>query len=167
MEDELIDIVNENNKVIRVENRKTAIEKNLLRRVVHIFIFNKKGELLIQKRSSKLKIGSGLLTSSCSGGLSSGEDYAIAAKRELKEELGIKTELKFFSYFRVKDNTVNTWGALFAGKYNGKFKINKEEVEYVNYFSVELLKTMLKDNPSHFGENFKEAFKIYLENETQ
>lgn len=50
---ELVDIVDENNKLTgQIEERWVAYEKGLWRRTVSCWIMNKKGEILLQKRSS-------------------------------------------------------------------------------------------------------------------
>ena len=49
---ELVDIVDENNHLAgQVEERWVAYEKGLWRRVVSCWIMNKKGEILLQKRT--------------------------------------------------------------------------------------------------------------------
>ena len=59
-----------------------------LRLIVHILIFNDKGELLIQQRTESKKMG-GLWDLTCGGACQAGEDSFEGARRELREELGI------------------------------------------------------------------------------
>lgn len=68
--------------------RNEQIPEGGLRLIVHILIFNDKGELLIQQRADHKKMG-GLWDLSCGGACQAGEDSFEGARRELKEELGI------------------------------------------------------------------------------
>ena len=68
--------------------RNQEIPKGGLRLIIHILIFNDKGELLIQQRADSKKMG-GLWDISCGGACQAGEDSWQGARRELAEELGI------------------------------------------------------------------------------
>lgn len=68
--------------------RKDRIPEGGLRLIVHILIFNDKGELLIQQRADHKKMG-GLWDITCGGACKAGEDSEDGVRRELKEELGI------------------------------------------------------------------------------
>lgn len=72
--------------------RSEKIPEGGLRLIVHILIFNDRGELLIQQRSEHKKMG-GLWDISCGGACQAGEDSQDGASRELKEELGIDIDL--------------------------------------------------------------------------
>lgn len=67
--------------------------KGLYRLVVHVCIFNSKGELLIQQRAYNKKMP-GLWDVTCGGAVSTGESSQFAAGRELYEELGINIDFK-------------------------------------------------------------------------
>ena len=61
--------------------------------VVHICIFNKKGEMLIQRRQSFKEGWPGLWDITVGGSAIMGDSSQKAAERELYEELGIKVSL--------------------------------------------------------------------------
>lgn len=73
--------------------RNETIPEGGLRLIVHILIFNDKGELLIQQRADTKKMG-GLWDITCGGACQAGEDSFEGARRELKEELGIDYDFK-------------------------------------------------------------------------
>lgn len=62
---------------------------NLCRLVVHICIFNKNGEMLIQQRQSTKKSWPNAWDLTLGGCAQAGENSQQAAERELNEELGI------------------------------------------------------------------------------
>lgn len=161
MAEEYVDIINENDEVIGKEKGSIATEKNLMRRVVHILLFNSKNELLLQKRAKNMKLYPSMYTSSASGGVMSGESYEQAAARELKEELGISANLSFFSKIPQKTSTRNVLCTIFVGRFDGNFTIDKKEVELVKFFSIDSIKQMLKVTPAQFTPNFISVFEEY------
>ena len=72
--------------------RKDKIPEGGLRLIVHILIFNDRGELLIQQRADHKKMG-GQWDISCGGACKASEDSQDGASRELKEELGLDIDL--------------------------------------------------------------------------
>ena len=84
---EIFDIIDEHDNVIGQASREEAHKKSMLHRIVDIFIFNSKGELLLQKRSEKKDTNPGLWTFSAGGHVEYGETYLEAANKELEEEL--------------------------------------------------------------------------------
>lgn len=86
--DELFDIVDELNQVTGQGTRREIHEGSLRHRAVHMFLVNKHGAVLLQKRSLWKDRQPGKWDSSGSRHLDAGESYEEAAVRELKEELG-------------------------------------------------------------------------------
>lgn len=69
--------------------RGKAVPSGTFRLLVHVCIFNQKGEMLIQQRQNTRKKWANLWDLSVGGAASVGENSLQAAQRELKEELGI------------------------------------------------------------------------------
>jgi len=90
---ELIDIVDKTGKVTRQATRSEVYKKGLLHPAVNIVVINKKGQIFIQRRSSK-KILPLYWDISASEHVKSGENYKSAAIRGLKEELSITASVK-------------------------------------------------------------------------
>ncbi|MBS3116158.1 NUDIX domain-containing protein [Candidatus Woesearchaeota archaeon] len=78
-------IVGKKGNFVREEEFKIALEQGMIRRIIRVFVFNKKGQLFLQKRSQKVRIYPGRWDSSATGHVDPGEDYTKAAKRELEE----------------------------------------------------------------------------------
>ncbi len=92
--DEVLEVVDQCDKVVRLASRREIHEKGLLHRAVHIFVFDSKGSLFVQRRSSKKDTHPLKLDSSAAGHVDPGETYIQAAQRELYEELGLTSTLK-------------------------------------------------------------------------
>lgn len=86
---ELIDVYDRHRNKVRTAERKEVLGGNEYRLVVHICVFNSKDQMLIQKRQPFKSGWSGLWDLSTGGMAQSGETSAQAARRELKEEIGI------------------------------------------------------------------------------
>ena len=89
LKEEIFDVADEADNTIGQASRAEVHEKNLIHRAVHILVFNKKRDCLLQKRSHLKDRHPGVWDSSAAGHLDAGEDYETAARRELQEELGI------------------------------------------------------------------------------
>lgn len=159
--EEYLDVINENDEVIGKATKEECHKKKLLHRGSCVLIFNKKGELLIQKRS-RLNINwKGYWAASAGGHVYVGETYEDAAKRELEEELDIVTDnLEFL--FKIIDESCPSIDAVFKCIHDGPFKLN-EEVEILEFIELNNLKEEILKNKRPFAKPFVERFNKYLE----
>ncbi len=110
--DDMIVYVDENNNAIGTAPKLAAHDGDTKRhRAFSIFLFNSKGELLLQQRALTKKTWPGVWSNSCCGHVMLHETVASAAKRRLKYELGItgvkfETILPDFRYRAEKDGVV-------------------------------------------------------------
>lgn len=155
---EVVDIVNENDEVIGQKPRDEVHSSNkYIHRATHVFVFNSKGEMLLQKRSLKKKQYSGFW-GDIAGHMDPREGYEEAAVREMKEEIGIGGKLEFLMKLRKHFENDQEIIVIFKCVHEGPFKINPEEVEFVKFFSLEKIKEMLESE-----ENFTPGTRIALE----
>lgn len=89
-DDEIFDVVDENDVPVGKATRAEVHAKDLIHRAVHVLVFNRNGDLWLQKRSLAKDKNPGVWDSSVSGHLDAGEDYLTAAVRELGEEVGVE-----------------------------------------------------------------------------
>jgi isopentenyldiphosphate isomerase len=86
---ELVDIVDEADRVLRVATRAEMRRDNLLHRNVSVLCLDARGRIYLHRRTLTKDLFPGLYDVFTSGVVSAGETYADAARRELAEELGI------------------------------------------------------------------------------
>jgi isopentenyl-diphosphate delta-isomerase len=163
MEEKVV-LVTEKDEVLGLMEKMQAHENGILHRAFSVFLYNSKGEMLLQKRAAEKYHSPNQWTNACCSHPRIEETYEQAAKRRIKEELGIDCELEEKFWFIYKaDVGQNLWehelDHVFVGNYEGEFNLNKEEVAEVRYISLENLNIELENNP----ENFTEWFKIILE----
>src|ERR1700754_1322335 len=87
-------LVNENDIPVGTMEKMEAHRKALLHRAFSVFIFNSKGEMLLQQRADKKYHSGGLWTNACCSHPKPGEEIETAASRRLREELGFGTGLR-------------------------------------------------------------------------
>ena len=85
--------VNRKDEVIGpVERGEAHSNAGIIHRAVTVLLTNDSGQVLMQKRSLAKDMDPGRWALSCGGHVSWGETYIQAARRELREELGIDGE---------------------------------------------------------------------------
>jgi isopentenyldiphosphate isomerase len=162
--DELLDIVNDNDIVIDQQMRSTVHELGLQHRGAHVFLFTRDGKMLVQKRSSDRAASPSMLDCSVSEHVKAGESYLDAAIRGMKEEMGvdgieIKPLIKFRMNYGVNDNEIST---LYEGVVDSaKVKFDPVEIEEINYYSINELQKMVKNDAGKFCGWFIELLNWY------
>ncbi|MFP5039685.1 isopentenyl-diphosphate Delta-isomerase [Parasediminibacterium sp. JCM 36343] len=160
---EKVILVDENDIAIGEMEKMEAHEKGLLHRAFSVFIFNNKGEMLLQQRALKKYHSGGLWTNTCCSHPMPGEETLAAANRRLREEMGFATPLKKafdFSYTAQFQNglTENEFDHVFIGYYDGIIAPNFEEVENHAYRSIERLDASIEATPEFYTEWFLIAY---------
>ncbi len=152
-------VVDENDQVIGSAPRAEVHGNNLRHRAVHLFIFNRAGELLLQKRSRWKDRHPNLWDSSAAGHVNAGEEYDQTAKRELGEELGIDAALTRVAKIAASVRTGEEFIWLYCGEYEGKLQISRAEIDAVEFFSLDLIAEWLEARPHDFAPGFIECWR--------
>lgn len=164
--EELVVLVNPEDKVLGLMEKQQAHINGLLHRAFSVFLFNENGEMLLQKRASEKYHSPNQWTNAVCSHPRKDETYLEGAKRRMKEELGIETELSEKFHFIYKaDVGGGLWehelDHVFTGIYNADFNLNKDEVEEIRYISLENLDQEIAENPGQFTEWFKIILEEY------
>jgi isopentenyldiphosphate isomerase len=128
---ELLDVVDEDDRIVDVKTRGEIHALGLMHRSVHILVFNSQDQLFIQKRSMTKDNAPGLWDSSAAGHVDSGEDYHSCAIRELEEELGIETPASLEKLFRLPASTITGMEHCIVYRIinEGPFELQAEEID--------------------------------------
>ena len=165
MEEQVV-LVSEKDEILGVMDKMQAHENGILHRAFSVFLFNDKGEMLLQKRAADKYHSPNQWTNAVCSHPRMGETYMEAAQRRLKEELGIETPITYrFNFLYKADVGQNLWehelDHVFTGNFEGEFKLNEEEVSEVRYISIDELDKEMSANPENFTEWFKIILKQY------
>lgn len=165
--DELIILVDEQDNEIGFIEKMKAHETEQLHRAFSIFIFNSKGEMLLQQRADSKYHSGGLWTNACCSHPRKGESLEQATHRRLSEELGFDCPLKpafTFIYKAELDKglTEHELDHVFIGTYDGAIQPNPDEVKSVKWMLPDELQRDLKTNPNNYTVWFKIAFERVL-----
>jgi isopentenyl-diphosphate delta-isomerase len=163
MMDDMVVLVNDRDEQLGVMEKMEAHRKAQLHRAFSVFIFNDKGEMLLQKRAVNKYHSGGLWTNACCSHPRPSESPSEAATRRLKEELGFVTQLQpafQFTYRAEFDNglTEYEYDHVYVGAHNGIIHPNPEEVADYCFKSMDEIRSNLESHPHKYTEWFKIAF---------
>ncbi|HMH32733.1 MAG TPA: isopentenyl-diphosphate Delta-isomerase [Puia sp.] len=162
MDHEVI-LVNEQDEPIGTMEKMEAHRKALLHRAFSVFIFNTKGEMLLQQRAKNKYHSGGLWTNACCSHPRPDEEVRAAAARRLQEELGISTHIRKifdFIYRATFDNglTEFEFDHVFIGSYDGIISPDKNEVNDYCFKPLDEIQSSLASHPSKYTNWFHIAF---------
>ncbi len=180
---ELLDILDENgNYTGKVEERKVVHEKGVWHIHVGVWIMNKKGEFLFQKRSHLKETNPNKWTRT-GGHVEANEKPVLAIQRETFEEIGVKIPIERFELINIDKNET-----FFPEKqiYNRQFTYNyfvlvdykiedyiiqKEEVSDLKYITLEEMKEAKYNNDISYTfvnwNNFEEVILMLEKQKNQ
>jgi len=170
MEEQVI-LVDINDNQVGLMPKMEAHEKAVLHRAFSVFIFNKKGELMLQQRAAHKYHSPLLWTNTCCSHQRNGETNLEAGTRRLQEEMGFTAAIKevfSFIYKAPFDNglTEHELDYVLIGYFDDEPNLNKEEAEAYKWMTLKDVKSDIDKNPSIYTEWFKIIFdksfsKIY------
>lgn len=164
MAEEIFDVVDERDHVIGTAARSRVHAQKFLHRAVHVFLFNLRGELFIQKRSATKDSFPRCYDSSASGHLASGEDYDLCAKRELQEELGlVLPSHRFLKHFKIEACEDTGWEFVWVYSVvtDEQPRINLDELESGEFWTQQRCQSMLDSHPEQFARSFPLIFREF------
>lgn len=168
MKQQEVILVDDNNEVQGFMEKMEAHKKGALHRAFSIFVFNNKGELLLQQRARNKYHSGGLWTNTCCSHPVRGEETIDSAKRRLKEEMGFTTDLWEvfnFVYKAEMENglTEHEYDHVFFGQYQDEPDFNKEEVMAFAYVSLDEIIKDVNRNPGKYSAWFRIALPRVIE----
>jgi len=160
--DEMLEVVDKDGKVQGLAKRSDIHrDPSLIHRVVHVLVFDNKGRLLLQKRSMNKDVAPGKWDTSVGGHVNPGEGILEAAKREMKEELGVTDCALAYLYSYLFSNHVESeLVSTFSCQYNGEFFFNEQEISEIGFWELESIRENL--GKGLFSAHFEKEISHYL-----
>jgi isopentenyl-diphosphate delta-isomerase len=162
-EKDFLILVDDTDKAWGKLEKQLVHEKGLLHRAFSIFIFNSKGEILMQQRADDKYHSGGLWSNTCCSHPRFGETIEYAVERRLEEEMGMSSNTEFAFSFIYKASfenglTEHEFDHVYFGVTDDLPKPNFSEVKDWKYMSIEKLAKDLELNPHHYTAWLKICF---------
>ncbi|MCD4665177.1 MAG: isopentenyl-diphosphate Delta-isomerase [Bacteroidales bacterium] len=161
---EKVILVDKNDNPQGTMEKMEAHEKGVLHRAFSVYIFNVKGELMLQQRALSKYHSPGLWTNTCCSHPREGEKTIDAAHRRMEEEMGFDCEIKEVFSFTYKADvgqglTEHEFDHVFVGNFAEDPIINKDEVNDWIFVSMEEIRKDMKLSPEKYTVWFRIAFE--------
>lgn len=161
MSEEIFDVVNERDEVIDRRTRAEVHRLGLLHRAAHVLVFNRRGEVFLQKRSLKKDRQPGVWDSSASGHVDAGEDYDACAVREVREEIGLSLPAPPQRLFKLsasgETDHEHVW--VYRAQAEGPFTLNPDEIDAGGWFSPKEVNRWMEGRPHEFASALRRIWQ--------
>ena len=165
--EEFVVLVDQDDQKLGLMEKQQAHVAGLLHRAFSVFVFNSKGELMIQQRAASKYHSPTLWTNTCCSHPRDNETYKQAAHRRLEEEMGFDCELEYKFNFIYKAHLENDLiehelDHVFIGIFDNEPKLNPDEVMAYRWVELDDLKKDMEKNPQNYTAWFKIIFEHYV-----
>lgn len=162
----VIDAVDGRNEPIGQIHRNEVFAKKANFRTVHILIRSlDRTSLLLQELPPNHPRSPARLGSSVAGYLHAGESYQSAARRKLKEELGINRVFRLWpvDLIEMHDEGVSKFIQIYTFPYDYSGQFDRSRIENVSYYRFATLDRLLIQEPDRFTATFLHVYRRFRE----
>ena len=159
-------LVDANDREIGTAGKLDAHRRGVRHRAISVLVRNDRGELMLQRRSGGKYHSSGLWANACCSHPLPGEDAAVAARRRLKQEMGVDCVLEplFMTHYRadvaeglIEDEVVHVFG----GKYMGDVEPNPAEVGEWKWMALDDIERDIRQSPQRYAVWFRHYLAVH------
>ena len=134
--------------------------QGVLHRAFSVFLFNEKGELLLQQRAVSKRLWPGFWSNSCCSHPRRGETLRVATRRRLRDELNIDAELEFVYKFMYQAEfgelgSEHELCHVYLGHIDGDIHANDHEIEKIRYLGAAEMEREFEEDAGCFTPWFK------------
>jgi len=165
----LVQLVDEHDNPVGIMNKLEAHRHPTLHRAVSVLVFNSAGDWLLHRRAVGKYHSACLWTNACCTHPYPGEEHAIAARRRLKEEMGMdagEALVHLFDFvYRAKveeELTEYEYDRVFTLISDELPQPHPDEVDEWRYLSFDVLQEEIRQHPECFTEWFKIIFDRFM-----
>jgi len=160
---EKVILVDEHDREIGEMEKLEAHVQGALHRAISIFIFDKNGRALIHQRACEKYHSPNLWTNTACSHPRPGEESVVAARRRLKEEMGIEADLEWAFQHMYKTSfenglTEHELDHCFYGFYEGEIQPDPTEVQSHRWVEPDELKKDIESHPHNYTVWFRQIY---------
>ncbi|NUN93327.1 MAG: ribosomal RNA small subunit methyltransferase A [Verrucomicrobiae bacterium] len=153
--EELFDIVDDQDRVVGRAPRRRVHAEQLRHRAIHLFVWNARGQILLQRRSPLKDLAPNAWDSSAAGHLASGEGYEACARREVLEELGARLSLSPLRKFAPVEALGWEHVQLYEARAEGPFRFSAAEISELRWWNPTEVDAAIARHPDDFAPSFR------------
>jgi isopentenyl-diphosphate delta-isomerase len=160
MRDEQVILVDEQDREVGRAEKMDAHRRGLRHRAVSVFLFNSRGDMLLQRRAESKYHSPGLWSNACCSHPRPAESADAAAHRRLREELGIDATLRHALTFTYREPvtdelTEHEVDHVYVGTSDATPAPDPSEVDRCRWVAVSELLRDLRDRPAAYTVWFR------------
>ncbi|WP_327683083.1 NUDIX hydrolase [Kitasatospora sp. NBC_00458] len=160
--EELLDVVDEHDRVIRTATRGEVYREGLIHRCVFVLVRDPAGRIFVHRRTETKLFAPGAHDMFVGGVVGSGEAYGDAAVREAEEELGVEGIVpRPLFRFLFRGDGLSWWSDVYEAEWDGPVSPQESEVGWHAWLTPEELADRLARD--EFVPDGREAYRRYLE----
>ncbi|MCB1569060.1 MAG: isopentenyl-diphosphate Delta-isomerase [Xanthomonadales bacterium] len=155
-EDENLILVDADDREVGVLDKAAAHDgEGVLHRAFSVFVFNSRGELLLQQRAADKRLWPGFWANTCCSHPRRGESLEVATRRRLQEELGLACDLEFVFKFQYharfgEAGSEHELCHVFIGQSDEAPHVNASEIAAVRWIAPDALDDEIERHPERF-----------------
>jgi 8-oxo-dGTP pyrophosphatase MutT (NUDIX family) len=143
---ELVDVVDEADRVVARVTRREVRARGLLHRCTYVLLRNASGQFLVHRRTDTKDVHPGAYDVFAGGVCAAGESYDECARREVEEELGVAgVALHFLFRHRYRGPVAQAWGAVYEAQWDGVVRHQESEIAWSGWVGRDELERMLAE----------------------
>ena len=159
--DERVDVVDEQDRIVRQATRVEMRAGRLRHRCVFVLLFNSRSQLFVHQRTPTKDIYAGYYDVAFGGVVAAGEDYDQAARRELAEEAGVDAPLRRIFGFQFDDSGSHLNGVVYTATHDGPLRLQASEVTSGRWLDLDAVIELTQRES--FCPDGIEALRLYLD----
>ena len=142
--DELVEVVDEEDRIVDVVPRSRVRERLLLHRCTYVVVLDPDGRVYVHRRTDSKDVYPGFYDVVAGGVNAVGESYEVCAAREVREELGITARPAYRFTHRYEGPDGRCFGGVFDLVWDGPVRLQPEEVAWGTFLSLDEVDAMIE-----------------------
>jgi isopentenyldiphosphate isomerase len=143
---EPVDVLDDAGRPIGIVPRREMRARRLPHRATYVLVFNQRDELFLHLRSAEKDVYPSHWDVAAGGIPRAGESFEDAARREVREELGVDVTLEPLFPLRYADDQTTVHGMVYRARHDCPFHLQPEEIVRGEFVSLkEIRARILRD----------------------